>query len=135
MNWYLKVLKQYLDFSGRARRKEYWFFTLFHIIFYVVCMLLDAILGTSAGNGDDGIGFLYLTYFLLTLIPSFALSVRRMHDIGKSGWMVLVSIIPIAGPIWLLVLTCMDSEMKTNQWGENPKGIGNDRLINQIGTE
>lgn len=133
MNWYLKVLKQYLDFSGRARRKEYWFFTLFHIIFYGVCMLLDKILGTSAGEG--GIGFLYLTYFLLTLIPSFALSIRRMHDIGKSGWMVLVSIIPIAGPIWFLVLTCMESEMKTNQWGDNPKGIGNDGLINQIGTE
>jgi uncharacterized membrane protein YhaH (DUF805 family) len=133
MNWYLKVLKQYLDFSGRARRKEYWFFTLFHIIFYGVCILLDALLGTSAGEG--GIGFLYLTYFLLTLIPSFALSIRRMHDIGKSGWMVLVSIIPIAGPIWFLVLTCMESEMKTNQWGDNPKGIGNDGLINQIGTE
>lgn len=133
MNWYLKVLKQYLDFSGRARRKEYWFFTLFHIIFYGVCILLDKILGTSAGEG--GIGFLYLTYFLLTLIPSFALSIRRMHDIGKSGWMVLVSIIPIAGPIWFLVLTCMESEMKTNQWGDNPKGIGNEGLINQIGTE
>jgi uncharacterized membrane protein YhaH (DUF805 family) len=53
-----------------------------------------------------------------------------MHDLGKSGWMVLVSIIPTAGPIWFLVLTCMDSEIKTKQWVENPKGIGSNRLIN-----
>ncbi|TXD50709.1 DUF805 domain-containing protein [Polaribacter sp. IC063] len=135
MNWYLKVLKQYLDFSGRARRKEYWFFILFHIIFYAVCITLDVMLGTAAGEGDNEIGFLSLIYFLLTAIPSFALSIRRIHDIGKSGWMVLVSIIPIAGSIWFLVLTCMDSEAKANKWGENPKGIGNDNFINQIGTE
>jgi uncharacterized membrane protein YhaH (DUF805 family) len=135
MNWYLKVLKQYFDFSGRARRKEYWFFVLFHFIFLIVCIFLDVFLDTYSGQGDDQIGLFYLIYFLLTIIPSFALSIRRLHDIGKSGWMILINIIPIAGPIWFLVLTCMEGEMKINKWGKNPKGIGNDFLINQIGKE
>ncbi|MHB0755355.1 DUF805 domain-containing protein [Polaribacter sp. M15] len=131
MNWYLKVLKQYFDFSGRARRKEYWMYILFHLIFTFVTIFLDTLLATEVNN----VGFFYLIYVLLNIIPGLAVSIRRLHDIGKSGAMILVNIIPFVGPIWFLVLTCMEGQSKPNKWGENPKGVGNDTFINQIGTE
>lgn len=121
MNWYLKCLKQYADFNGRARRKEYWMFFLFNFIFALLAVLLDNILGTS--NPEVGVGVIYGLYILLVLIPGLAVTVRRLHDIGKSGWMILVALIPIAGPIWLLVLTVTDSEQGNNQYGPNPKGL------------
>lgn len=128
MEWYLKVLKSYADFKGRARRKEYWMFTLFNIIAAVVAMIIDKLLGTSfhinVGGVDQslGYGYVYLLYVLIVLIPGFAVFVRRLHDVGKSGWFFFVAFIPIAGAIWLLVLLCTDSQPQTNQWGPNPKG-------------
>lgn len=121
MNWYLKVLKQYADFSGRARRKEYWMFVLFNIIFAIVAMTLDNVLGIAM----EGIGYgpLYGLYVLALLIPILAVGVRRLHDVGKSGWMILIALIPLVGAIWLLVLFCTDSQQGTNKWGENPKEI------------
>ena len=119
MKWYLKCLKQYANFSGRARRKEYWMFFLFNFIFALVAVALDNVLGTS--NPEVGIGVIYGLYVLLVIIPGIAVTVRRLHDIGKSGWMILVALIPIAGPIWLLVLTVTDSEQGQNQYGDNPK--------------
>lgn len=119
MKWYLKCLKQYANFSGRARRKEYWMFFLFNFIFALVAIALDNVLGTS--NPEVGIGVIYGLYVLLVIIPGIAVTVRRLHDIGKSGWMILVSLIPLAGPIWLLVLTVTDSEQGQNQYGDNPK--------------
>ena len=119
MKWYLKCLKQYANFSGRARRKEYWMFFLFNFIFALVAVALDNLFGTS--NPEVGIGVIYGLYVLLVLIPGIAVTVRRLHDIGKSGWMILVTLIPLAGPIWLLVLTVTDSEQGQNQYGDNPK--------------
>jgi uncharacterized membrane protein YhaH (DUF805 family) len=119
MNWYLKCLKQYADFSGRARRKEYWMFVLFNIIFAIVAMILDNVFGIAmegVGNGP-----IYRLYLLATLIPSLAVAVRRLHDVGKSGWMILISLIPIIGAIWLLVLMVTDSNPGENQYGQNPK--------------
>ena len=131
MNWYLKVFKQYLDFSGRARRKEYWMFVLFHFIALFLLMLIDTTIGTTVG--EEGVGFFYLVYLVLAIIPSIAVSVRRLHDLGKSGVWFLINFIPFIGAIWFLILTCMEGENKSNQWGENPKGIGNDIAINEIG--
>lgn len=121
MNWYLKVLKQYADFSGRARRMEYWMFTLFNMIFAIVAMTLDNILGIAI----EGIGYgpLYGLYALAVLIPGLAVTVRRLHDVGKSGWMFLIVLIPLVGAIWLLVLMVTDSQQGTNKWGKNPKEI------------
>lgn len=119
MNWYLKVLKQYADFNGRARRKEYWMFVLFNIIFSIVAMILDNILGIAIGG--IGYGLLYGLYVLAVLIPSIAVAVRRLHDIGKSGWMILISLIPLIGAIWLLVLLVTDSNSGENEYGPNPK--------------
>jgi uncharacterized membrane protein YhaH (DUF805 family) len=81
MNWYLKVLKQYADFNGRARRQEYWMFVVFNIIFSIVAGALDAAFGSW--------GAIAGLYGLVVLIPGLAVSVRRLHDIGKSGWMLL----------------------------------------------
>lgn len=133
MDWYLKALKQYFDFSGRARRKEFWYFNLFNIIFFYVLLFIFGAIADASGN--IWIIFLSYVYSLLTLIPSLAVSVRRLHDIGKSGAYILLSFIPLIGFIWLLILWCMEGESRPNQWGENPKGFGNDSLINQIGTE
>ena len=119
MNWYLKVLKQYADFNGRARRKEYWMFILFNMIFSIVAMILDNILGIAIGG--IGYGLLYGLYVLAVLIPSIAVAVRRLHDIGKSGWMILISLIPLIGAIWLLVLLVTDSNSGENEYGPNPK--------------
>ena len=120
MNWYLKVLKQYADFSGRARRKEYWMFALFNMIFAIVAMILDNVLGIAM---EVGYGPLYGLYALAMLIPGLAVGVRRLHDVGKSGWMYLIVLIPFIGPIWLLVLSCTDSQLENNKWGQNPKEI------------
>lgn len=119
MNWYLKVLKNYAVFSGRARRKELWMFVLFNIIFCIVAIVLDNILGTAAKG--IGYGLIYCLYSLAVLIPSLAVSVRRLHDIGKSGWMILIGLIPIIGSIWLLILYLLDSEPGENRFGAYPK--------------
>ena len=121
MNWYLKVLKQYADFSGRARRKEYWMFVLFNMIFAIVAMILDNVLGIAM----EGIGYgpLYGLYARAMLIPGLAVAVRRLHDVGKSGWMILIALIPLIGSIWLLVLMVTDSNAGENQYGQNPKEV------------
>ena len=121
MEWYLQVLKKYAEFSGRARRKEYWMFVLFNIIFLVVAMVIDNIMGTTVGILPYGV--FYIIYSLAILIPALAVSVRRLHDIGKSGWMILVSLIPFIGAIWLLILMVTDSNLGENQYGPNPKEV------------
>jgi uncharacterized membrane protein YhaH (DUF805 family) len=128
MNWYLQVLKNYAVFSGRARRKEYWMFVLFNMIFAIVAMILDNVLGIAIkGVGYGPISGLYL---LAIIIPSLAVAVRRLHDVGKSGWMIFISLIPIIGAIWLLVLLVTDSNSDENEYGSNPKDLQPD--INEI---
>lgn len=127
MDWYFKVLRQYADFSGRARRKEYWMFVLFNMIFAIVAMIVDNIAGTTAGNLPYG--FIYILYVVAVLIPGLAVAVRRLHDVGKSGWMLLISLIPIVGSIWLLVLMATDSSAGDNEYGANPKTASGDEIV------
>ena len=119
MNWYLKALKQYADFKGRARRKEYWMFILFNIIFAFLAALIDNIVGTA--SPELGYGLFYIVYGLAVFIPGLAVTVRRLHDVGKSGWMYFIILIPIIGIIWFIILMIKDSEPGSNKWGENPK--------------
>jgi uncharacterized membrane protein YhaH (DUF805 family) len=119
MNWYLAVLKKYAVFSGRARRKEYWMFTLFNLIFLIVAMIVDNVVGTAIKG--VGYGLFYCLYALAVLLPSLGVSVRRLHDVGKSGWFLLIAFIPIVGAIWLLVLMCTDGMPGENAYGPNPK--------------
>jgi uncharacterized membrane protein YhaH (DUF805 family) len=124
MNWYMMVIRNYAGFTGRARRSEYWYFTLFNIIFSIAAMTIDNVLGTTFEFGM-GItlpyGIVWVAYTLTMLVPGLAVTVRRLHDVGKSGWMYLVVLIPIAGAIWLLVLVLTDSTPGENKYGANPK--------------
>ena len=120
MNWYIKVLNNYAVFSGRARRKEYWMFFLFNFIFGLVASLIDLGIGLLTFT-VFGVGLLTILYGLAVLVPGLAVAVRRLHDVGKSGWYYLIVLIPIAGAIWFLVLTCTDSQAGDNKYGPNPK--------------
>ena len=119
MNWYLEVLKKYAVFSGRARRKEYWFFALFNAIIVFALTVIDI----SAGLYDAfaEIGLLSGLYSLAVLLPSIAVSVRRLHDIGRTGWWLLIVFIPLVGIIVLLVFAVLDSMPGDNRYGPNPK--------------
>ncbi|MCL6268085.1 DUF805 domain-containing protein [Flagellimonas myxillae] len=117
MNWYLKVLKQYADFKGRARRKEFWMFELFHMIFMVIAIFLDVVLGLA----DTGVGILYPIYLLGTFVPTLAVTVRRLQDIGKIWTWIFIGLVPAIGGIWLLILLAKDSDQGENNYGINPK--------------
>ncbi|MEW4218440.1 DUF805 domain-containing protein [Rossellomorea marisflavi] len=131
MSWFIKGLKQYADFSGRARREEYWMFTLFSIIFGFVfySVILISLIIESMGLGVFGI-LLAGIYYLAIFIPSLAVTVRRLHDMGRSGWWYFISFVPFAGGIILIVFCCLDSENGNNQWGSNPKN--SDSMIEAI---
>ena len=117
MKWYLKVLRQYADFGGRARRAEYWMFTLVSVIITVVLFIVDAAIdGTFAGPGILG-----LIYWLAVLLPSLAVGTRRLHDIGRSGWWQLLQLIPIIGAVVLIVFSATDGHRGTNAYGPDPK--------------
>ena len=115
MNWYLKVIKNYAGFSGRARRKEYWMFTLFNFI-----IIIALIAGLGAISPDLG-SLAYAIYALAVFLPSIAVVIRRLHDTNKSGWMMLVSLIPFIGGIWLIILMCTNGTSGPNDYGEDPK--------------
>lgn len=118
MDWYLKVLKNYVGFGGRARRKEYWMFFLFTVIVSVVLGLIDGLMGLMT---ESGIGTLGLLYALAVLLPSIAVGVRRLHDIDKSGWWLLIALIPLIGGIVLLVFSLMEGSRGDNRFGPDPK--------------
>ncbi|WP_448757939.1 DUF805 domain-containing protein [Aggregatibacter sp.] len=126
MNWYLHVLKNYATFSGRARRKEYWIFFLISALISIVLTLLDILLGTYSVEYEAGL-FSGL-YSLLILIPSIAVVVRRLHDTDRSGWWILISLIPLIGVIVLFVFMCLDSQPGTNRFGANPKEAASQTL-------
>ena len=97
MNWYKKViLENYANFDGRARRSEYWYFVLLNTIFVILALLINPVL--------------YGLYALLVLVPGLAVSVRRLHDVGKSGAWLFISLVPIIGGIWLLVLMATEGD-------------------------
>ena len=121
MSWYLEALKKYAVFSGRSRRMEYWYFVLFNIIVSIVLGTIDALLGTL-GSGM-GVGLLSGIYGLAILIPSLAVTVRRLHDIDRSGWWIFINLIPLIGAIVLLVFAVSEGTPGNNRYGPNPKGV------------
>ena len=112
INNYVDVLKNYVNFQGRARRREYWFFVLANIIVSAVIGLIGSIIKLP---------ILTSIYSLAVLVPSLAVAVRRLHDIGKSGLWFLLVFVPLVGAIVLLVFFCQDGEVGTNSYGPNPK--------------
>ncbi|MDP5291999.1 DUF805 domain-containing protein [Oceanimonas sp. CHS3-5] len=119
MNWYLEVLKKYAVFEGRSRRKEYWMFILFTTLISLFLAFFDGMIGLF--SEEMGIGVLGGIYTLLVLLPSLAVTVRRLHDIGRSGWWVLMAFIPLVGVLVLFVFMLLDSKPGENQYGNNPK--------------
>ena len=121
---YKSVLtKKYADFTGRARRAEYWWFVLvnFGVIFGIV--VLAIILSVSSDSLAGLGGALYVVYALGVIVPSLAVTVRRLHDTNKSGWMLLIGLIPFVGPILLLVFYFTDGDPGENQYGPSPKYV------------
>jgi uncharacterized membrane protein YhaH (DUF805 family) len=124
MNWYIKVLKNYAVFSGRAQRAEYWWFFLFNIIISIVLAAVDGATGTY--SAESGMGLLGGIYSLGVLLPGLGVSIRRLHDTGRTGWWLLLALIPILGFIVLLIFMVFDSDPGENQYGPNPKTSGAD---------
>ena len=123
MNWYIGVLKKYAVFSGRARRKEYWMFVLFNMIFSFVAGFIDGIFLPNLGidAGGTKIGVLGTIYGLAVLIPGLAVAVRRLHDTNRTGWWLLIALVPFIGAIILIIFYVQDSQPGDNKYGPNPK--------------
>lgn len=121
MNWYLEVLKKYVLFSGRARRKEYWYFVLFNVIVTLILMLIDRATGTF--SKDLRVGLLEGIYGLVVLLPGLGVGVRRLHDTNRAGWWLFLALVPFIGAIVLIVFFVMDSTPGANRFGPNPKGV------------
>jgi len=121
MNWYLEALRKYAVFEGRARRMEYWMFVLFNCLIVVVLSVVDTVVGLfSLGNS---IGALTGLYWLVVLVPSIAVTVRRLHDTDRSGWWALLALLPLLGTIVLFVFCVLDGTPGANRFGENPKAV------------
>lgn len=115
MEWYLTVLKKYADFSGRARRKEYWMFVLINLLIALALGIVEGFIGSPGIVGG--------LYALLVLIPGIAVGVRRLHDTGRSGWWLLISLIPLIGALVLLIFLVQSGTDGENAFGENPKMV------------
>ncbi len=111
MEYFMDAIKRYAEFSGRARRKQYWMFILFYFIFSIVVSIVDSILGTA---------FLGMIFGLAMLVPSLAIGARRLHDTGRTGWWQLIYLVPLIGLIVMIVFLVQDSH-PDNEYGPNPK--------------
>ncbi len=112
-DYFLHVVKNYIAFSGRARRKEYWFYTLFYTIFYIVLGIVDGMVlqGTPILSGIFVLGL---------LLPTLGVLVRRLHDIDKSGWWALICLVPLIGGLVLLIFCCLKGTEGENRFGADP---------------
>ncbi|MBH0026937.1 MULTISPECIES: DUF805 domain-containing protein [unclassified Pseudoalteromonas] len=115
MEYFMEAMRRYTDFSGRTRRKDFWMFILFYAIFYVVCAVVDGVIGTAP--------IVTTLFSLAMLIPSISIAARRLHDTGRSGWWQLIALIPLIGAIVLLVFYVLDSHQGENDFGPNPKEL------------
>ena len=121
MSWYLKALKNYVGFSGRARRREYWFFALFSLLMTIALSILDLIIFNL--SSETVLVMFTGAYVLAVFIPTLAVAFRRLHDTGKSGWWSLINLVPGIGTFLFFVLLLLDSQPGENQWGPSPKAV------------
>jgi len=113
MNWFVAVIKKYAEFSGRARRKEYWMFVLFYFLIAIGIAIVEGLLGSPGIVGG--------LFGLALLVPSLAVTVRRLHDTARSGWWILIGLVPLVGFIVLLVFMCLEGSSGSNAFGADPK--------------
>ncbi|QAY75883.1 DUF805 domain-containing protein [Sphingosinicella sp. BN140058] len=122
MEWATLPFKKFADFNGRSRRKEYWSFVLLYVVCLVAAIIVEGVLGMSGAVGGV-YGPLSALLILVFFVPALAVSVRRLHDTDRSGWWVLISIIPLIGGLVLLVFTVMEGTRGPNRFGADPKGF------------
>ena len=118
MKYYLGAFKKYFELTGRASKTEFWYFVLFNIMFSITAMLLDEILGME--TVAQRYGLIYTIYTAIVFTPGLTIVVRRLHDVGKSGFFVFIILIPIIGLIWLLIVLAGNGYPGKNKYGENP---------------
>lgn len=118
-HWYFEALRRWSEIAGRSRRMEYWTFSLMNPVIGFVVILIGSLSNNETVLKAVIIALLF--FYLLLIIPSFTITIRRLHDIGKSGLWFLIVFIPIIGPIILFIFTIMGSQSGTNQYGPNPK--------------
>ena len=123
MEWYLKVMREnYANFNGRARRKEYWMFTLFYILLVVACTFALALLGATGSQSLTLlVAIISIAIILAHVVPSIAVTVRRLHDVGQSGWFFLLAFIPYIGNLIIFVFSVIEGNKGTNKYGPDPK--------------
>lgn len=115
-NWYIRGLQRYIQFTGRAGRAEFWYYILFYILIVIGLRIVDGVLfGATAGNG-----VLTWLFWLFSIMPNLAIGARRLHDTGRSGWWLLLSLIPIVGLIVLLIWFISQGQEDSNQYGPPP---------------
>jgi uncharacterized membrane protein YhaH (DUF805 family) len=119
MDRYVGVLRKYAAFEGRARPSEYWYFVLFNFIVSLVLNVTDIVIGVHSSAA--GLGILGGLYALAVFLPSLAVSVRRLHDTGRSGWWIFIGIVPVIGMIVLLIFMVTDGNSQVNAYGPSPK--------------
>lgn len=118
------VFSKYFDFSGRATRSEYWYFYLFNflvVMVYYIALFATLISGGSDSAGSAFLAVVFLIYSLAIIIPSLAVTVRRLHDTGHSGWWIFLNLLLVIGSIVLFIWFITDSDPDTNEYGDNPK--------------
>jgi uncharacterized membrane protein YhaH (DUF805 family) len=120
MSWFILAWQRATDFSGRSRRKEYWYFSLFNCIVLLFLLLFAIPFSANEKPSMLPLGLL-AAYSLVIMVPGLAVTIRRLHDIGKSGWWYFIAFVPIVGGLILFVFTLLDSEPYANQWGLDPK--------------
>ena len=122
MQWYLKVMRDnYANFNGRARRKEYWMFTLYFLLFALLAGFVIGILSAVGETVAMIAIILAVVWYLAHLVPSLAVTVRRLHDTGKSGWFYLLAIIPYIGGLIIFIFTVIEGDKGDNKYGPDPK--------------
>ena len=122
MHWLTGPISKYVVWKGRATRAEYWYFILFAALINVGLTMVDLAVGTF--DEETGQGLISGLFGLFIALPSLAVFVRRLHDTGRSGWWFWVLLVPLVGVIVILVFFCTDSQQETNQYGPNPRNIG-----------
>jgi uncharacterized membrane protein YhaH (DUF805 family) len=118
MSWFLLAVSKYATFSGRARRKEYWFFILFYLLSYLVAVVIDSVIVPTILPGIQGFLSLILAFGLM--LPGFAVAARRLHDLGKSGWWQLLNFVPLIGPAILIIWLARKGTAGPNSFGPDP---------------
>jgi uncharacterized membrane protein YhaH (DUF805 family) len=116
MNWYIEAWKKYAVFGGRAGRQEYWYFVLFNILAYILLSIVAGVIGKIGAS-------LLSLYAVAVFLPGLAASIRRLHDTNRSGWWLLISAVPLVGPIVVLVFLTQESHAIENQYGPIPRVV------------